>query len=492
MKKLYFILIPALLFSIGCTKNLTSLNVDPKSPIVVLPTGLFLNGEKNFVDSYTSTSVAAAPFRVLAQEWTENTYTYEAVYNFAAYQAPDRWWGNLYGQAAVVAGQNQSVSVLSNIDIAKNLFATNTADPVITKNNVAICNLMEIYSYYLLVATYGDIPYSQALNQSIPFPAYDDQKVVYSSLLARLDSSIANLTTSSVAMGASDQIYLGKVASWIKFAATLKLKMALLIADVDPTTAGKKVTEAVATGVFSSNSDNALLKYDPSSTTTSNPLWQALAHSGRHDFDPAALLVNTMQGLNDPRVPLYFTPNTSGAYVGAIPGQGNGYGDPFSDFTPIIQAAQYPGDILDYPETEFLLAEAAARGFTVPGTAESHYNNAITASIQFWGGSASAAATYLAQPSVAYTTAAGPWQQKIGIQTWIAFYNRNWDAWTIIRRLGYPQIDVVSPPVGAKGKFPLRFTYPTTEQTSNAVNYNKVLAKMGGTDVVSTKLFWMK
>jgi len=492
MKKLYFIFIPALLFSIGCTKNLTSLNVDPKSPLVVLPTGLFLNGEKNFVDTYTTPSVADAPFRVLSQEWTENTYTYEAIYNFAAYRAPDNWWSDFFGRRLVISNQNQSVSVINNIDDAKNLFATSTADPLVTKNNVAVCNLMEVYSYYLLVATYGDIPYSQALNQSIPFPAYDDQKVVYSSLLARLDSSITNLTAGSIAMGASDQIYQGKVANWIKFAATLKLKMALLIADVDPATAGKKVAEAVATGVFSSNSDNALLKYDPSSTTTSNPLWQALVHSGRHDFDPAALLVNTMKGLNDPRVPLYFTPNTSGAYVGAVPGQGNGYGDPFSDFTPAIQAPEYPGDILDYPETEFLLAEAAERGFAVPGTAESHYNNAITASIQFWGGSASAAATYLAQPSVAYTTAAGTWQQKIGIQTWIAFYNRNWDAWTIIRRLGYPQIDIVSPPVAAKGKFPLRFTYPTTEQTSNAVNYNKVLAKMGGTDVVSTKLFWMK
>ena len=131
------------------------------------------------------------------------------------------------------------------------------------------------------------------------------------------------------------------------------------------------------------------------------------------------------------------------------------------------------------------------RGISVGGTAQSHYNNAITASIEFWGGSAGDAATYLAQPSVNYATATGPWQEKLGYQEWIADYNMNWDSWTVIRRLGYPDIDVVSPPVGAKGNFPLRFTYPSNESASNSVNWKAaVTALPGGQDVVSAKLFW--
>jgi hypothetical protein len=92
---------------------------------------------------------------------------------------------------------------------------------------------------------------------------------------------------------------------------------------------------------------------------------------------------------------------------------------------------------------------------------------------------------------VAYTTAAGTWQQKLGYQEWIANYNMNWDSWTDIRRLGYPNLDVVSPPVAAHGNFPLRLTYPTNESGSNPTNWKAAVTTLpGGQDVVSAKLFW--
>jgi hypothetical protein len=151
-----------------------------------------------------------------------------------------------------------------------------------------------------------------------------------------------------------------------------------------------------------------------------------------------------------------------------------------------------PADLLDYPEIQFYLAEAVERGF-IPGTAATYYNNAVTASIQFWGDNNPADATaYLAQPSVNYTTAAGTWRQKIGYQEWIASYNRNWESWTLIRRLGYPDINVVSPPVGAVSSFPLRLYYPINEVSSNPINWAAATKLIpGGQDVVTAKLFWM-
>ena len=53
---------------------------------------------------------------------------------------------------------------------------------------------------------------------------------------------------------------------------------------------------------------------------------------------------------------------------------------------------------------------------------------------------------------MAYSTADGSlggYKQKIGIQKWISLADRGWDAWTEIRRLGYPNIDKISPPIGA-------------------------------------------
>lgn len=488
MDNVKFLLLAFCVLGASCTKDFGSLGMDPENPVTVPSATVFLQAEKDFFDAFSSASRGVAPFRVLAQEWTENTYVYEAVYDFSAYQAPDGWWNTLYA------------NVLHNLEAARTLFPSDLSDPVQVRHSEDITDILEVYAYYLAMATYGDIPYTEAENDMIPFPSYDDGRKVYEDLFVRLDSSASGLSLpgASIPPGA-EQVYGGNPQAWMKFAATLKLKMALLSADADPAGAQTKVLAALEAGVFTANSDNALLTYDPSSPGNSSPVWQELVNSGQHNFCPADLLVNTMLAWEDPRLSFYFSLDGYGAYSGGIPGAGNGYGT-VSDFSGLLQQPAYPADILDYPETEFLLAEAAARGMPVGGTAESYYDNAIVASVEFWslaggrtqGNADSAAAVYLSQPSVAYATAQGPWQRKIGYQAWIAAYGLNWDAWTGIRRLGYPALDSVNPPLGAHGLLPLRFTYPIAEQTANSLNWKAAVSALpGGQDVVSVKLWWM-
>jgi hypothetical protein len=481
MKKILTICLPALLLLTACKKDLTGYNNDTKRATTVPATSLFLNGQKNLSDYYCSPSGSYNIFRQFVQSWTGATYITEARYMLSQYNSPNGWWNVFYS------------SILNNLESAKALFPATVTDAAVLKNDLIITDIMEIYAYNILVTTYGNIPYSQAENRTVPFPVYDDAKKVYSDLLTRLDTCIAGLNTSAASMGAVDQLYAGKPAAWKKFAATLKLKMAMLLADSDPATASKKALEAVAAGVFQSNDDNALFRYLSSPTGSTNPIWQALVNGGRHDFVPGNLMINTLQNWNDPRLPLMFTKAPDGTYKGGVPGEGNAYVG-LSTFSNRWLAATYPDDMLDYSETEFLLAEAVERGIAVGGTAESHYNNAIKASIVFWGGSDADATTYLAQPGVAYTTAAGDYKQKIGWQKWIALADRSWDAWTEIRRLNVPNIDVVSPPTGAITKLPKRFYYPTTEQSANPINWAAAVKAMtgGGTsDDVNTKLFWM-
>jgi hypothetical protein len=486
MRKLSIISILASLLFVNCTKNLSSLNEDPKHLTSPSADPLFTQGELSLADVVTTTSVSVAPFRVLSQEWTENQYTYEANYNFSAYNAPGGFWNNLY------------VSVIHNLEQAKAGYAAAIIPLDQQRNSLIITDLLEVYAYQMLVATYGDIPYTEAENTSKPFPVYDDQKTVYADLLHRVDTCIAGLSASSgAAMGSADLIYSGDISAWLKFAASLQLKLAIFLADVDPTTATSEINAAITTGLFTSNSDNALFNFDVSNPAYSNPVWNAIQFSTRHDFGPTNILINTMVGWNDPRVPEYFTnfPVGSSTYKGLVPGATNGYG-PFSDFAGGLNSGvnlydpALPGDLLDYSQVEFYLAEASARGFIsdLPAT---HYANAITASIEFWGGSAGDAATYLAQPSVAYATAAGPWQQKIGFQEWIADYNNNWDSWSVIRRIHNPDVNTLNPPVSPATGYPIRFTYPPNETTSNSVNTAKAVADLpGGIDDVTAKLFW--
>jgi hypothetical protein len=487
------IIIAGLFATPSCTKNLSSeLNQDPKSASTGQGGALFLYGEQQLALTYNTTSVAVAPFRVISQEWAENSYEYEADYNLAYYNSPGNFWNNLY------------VNTIHNLDLAKASFPVGFEGPAgQLRNDLDICDILEIYSYYMLVATYGNIPYSEAENVNIPFPKFDDAKTVYEDLLTRIDTCIAGLDPTQTAMSSSDQIYGGSVTAWVKFAASLKLKMAMLNAVNDPSTTQTKVNEAIGTGIFASDADDALMAYDGNNLSYTDPIWQAIFYSGRHDFGPAQLLINTMNGWNDPREQYYFT-QYEGAYVGGAPGDpNNGYGG-YSDFCCVanstyLYSPTFPGDLLDFAEVEFYLTEAAAEGFITggAGVAAAHYDSAVTSSIGYWGSysgltgaqAAALATTYLAQPGVAYSAA--NWQQIVGYQEYIANYNRNWDSWTDERRLGYPNINVVSPPQGAATSFPLRFTYPPNETTSNPTNTAAAVAALpGGIDALTAQLFW--
>ena len=468
-----------LLMVTGCTKSITDLNDNPKAATTAPSASVFLAGEKGLVDVYTTESWSVAPFRLVAQVWSENTFAVESNYKFSTNNAPGGWWTTIYTTA------------LNNLQQAKNLYANDVKDANVLRNDLIVTDILQVYAYSLLVNTYGNIPYSQALDRTIPFPAYDDAKTIEYDLITRLDTAIAGLNTAYGSLGSADQIYQGNTTQWKKFAATLKLKLALLIADTDPTTGATKASEAIAAGLLGSNADNALFTYDAGAVVNSNPIWQDLVNgSNLHYYSPSSLFIQTLSDWNDPRLPLLFTKDPNGGYSGGIAGGGN-TATTLSSFSAQWLSATLPGDLLDYSETSFLLAEAAERGIATTATAAQSYDSAIAASIRFWGGSQTDALTYIAQPAVAYATAAGSWRQKIGYQQWIAFANRNWDAWTSIRKLGYPDIDAVSPPVAAVSTFPLRFYYPPAEQSSNPTHWSGAVAALpGGQDVVTAKLFW--
>jgi hypothetical protein len=216
-------------------------------------------------------------------------------------------------------------------------------------------------------------------------------------------------------------------------------------------------------------------------------LYSDIVIGKRSDYVAAKDLMDPLINMNDPRKSLFFGTNNNGAYVGGIVGKANTFSD-VSKPAANVYAATAPYVFADYVETEFLRAEAKERGYTVAGTAEQHYNNAITASIVYWGGSATDAATYLARPDVAYTTATGNYKQKIGFQKWIGLYGRPFDGWVELRRLDYPQLPLA---LNNKTPFPNRFTYPLNEQQLNGTNYTAAASAIGG-DKPETKLFWDK
>lgn len=485
MRKLLYIALPVVLLA-ACTKDISRFNEETKKPSAVPGAMLYSNAVKSISDGLQNASVNINVFRFTVKHWAMAVYQDEAQYDFTTRNIPQAWWTRMYRDAL---NDLKEASRIINADV--------TLDPGIKQNQLAIIDMMQVYAYGILVNSFGNIPYTEALNSDNLFPVYDDAKTVYADLMKRLADDISKMNTASLGFDASNDIIFGDskastltgasgtVAKYIKFAATVQMKMGMVLADVD-NTAAKTAVEAADAKAISAATDNALFTYLPNAPSYST-LYSDIVVGKRSDYVAAKDLMDPLIAMSDPRKSLFFGTNNNGDYVGGIVGKVNTFSD-VSKPAANVYAATAPYIFADYVETEFLRAEAKERGYNVAGTAEQHYNNAITASILFWGGAAADATTYLARPDVAYTTATGNYKQKIGFQKWIALYGRPFDGWVELRRLDYPQLPLA---VNAKTKFPNRFTYPGNEQTLNGNNYTTAAAAIGG-DLPETKLFWDK
>jgi hypothetical protein len=474
MKNIFAIFLTLLMFS-SCTK-LEELNVNTKDPTKVPGESLFTRAQLGITNQMVTPNVNLNIFRMFVQQWTETTYIDESNYDIVTRPIPGNHWNTLYRD--VLMNFKESAKVLNETGTLPG------DDPAVLVNKLAIVEIMTVYTYSVLVETFGNVPYTEALNPDILLPKYDDGLTIYKDLIDRLTKAIATMDQSQGSLGVADNMYGGNVGQWFRFANSLKLRMGMLLSDVDEATA-RAAVESAAPNVILSNDDNATVTY-MSDQPNSNPVYNNLVASGRNDFVAANTLVDYMNDVNDFRRPSYFTTvGDSMLYIGGIYGASNDFTQ-YSHVAVPITEPTFEGMLFDKAEVEFLLAEGVERGFSVGGTAEEHYNSAIRASYEYWG--ADSVETYLAQPTVAYATAIGTWKEKIGMQKWIALYNRGFESWTAFRMLDYPIL--VAPP-DAESVLPLRLTYPTTEQTLNGANRAAAAAAIGG-DVVATKLFWDK
>lgn len=466
MKKYILALLPLVMLG-ACKKDYDKLNTNPKLFPTVPAKTLVTQAERQLSNAVTTSSVNNNVFRLVEQQWQETTYNDESLYNFDTRNINRQMWNSLYRD------------VLNNLQLAKGIIPTDNsiADATAKKNSIAIIDILQVYSFYYLVTTFGDIPYTQAFDPKNNFPKYDDAATVYKDLLKRLDADIAALS-GSASLGTADIIYSGDITKWKKFGNSLKLKMGMTIADYDAALAKTTVAAAVSGGVFSANGDNATFAY-LSATPNTNPVWVDIIQSGRFDYVANATIAAALNLNKDPRASKYFKALEAGTgnVLGAPPGSKANY-DSFSHVSDIVTATTAPGLLLDNAEVQFYLAEAVTKGF-ITGIAADFYAKGVQASFSFWGAGDATAYLVLNPYSAA----------NLANQKWLANYNRGWDAWIETRRLDLPVL--YKPTTGAFSDFPVRFKYPVDEANVNGTNYKAAAAAIGG-DVVTTKLFFDK
>lgn len=482
MKSSYIIFF--LLFSIfmGCTDKFEDFNIDTKNPAIVSGNSLFTNGLKELADQVNQTNVNQNIWKLWSQFWTETTYTDEANYDIVTRNIPEQIYRYYYREGA-----------LKDMDEAARLISeeTDVAGELTKQNRLLIIDILNVYAYNRLVDIFGMAIYSDAINIENVYPVYEDGAVIYSLLITRLDAAISGLNSNAGSFGSADLIYGGDVAAWKMFANTLKIKMGITLADVNPTLA-KSTVESAISGAFTSSMDDGVMPYQ-SASPNQNPLYEEIISTGRKDYVAANTIVDIMNNLDDPRRASYFTlQDTSGLGDFAYKGGAYGYSSQHaahSNIHPDILVPDRDGPLLAYTEMLFYLAEAAERNITVPMTAEQYYNMGIANSMMTdWGRTQAEVDTYMARTDVAYGTATGDWKQKIGTQSWLAAYTRGFIAYTTWRRLDYPVFNF-PPSVTSTKEIPTRFTFPINEQTLNGANYTAAAAAVGG-DMLTTKIFW--
>lgn len=460
----------------GCTSD--DVNLDPHVVYNTSPEPLITYAQKELSDYMTTPSVNENNFRLTMQYWQETTYVSESNYNFTGRNVSNNVWGDNY------------VNVLNNLNKAKEFIeqyqpvpSELSTWPAKKKNQLAIIDILSVYTFQTLVDTFGDVPYSQALNNDLfPLPVYDDDAKIYQDLISRLKIDINNLETGKGTFGPGDIIYGGDVGKWQKFGNSLLLKLGIAISDVNPSLAQSSINTAITGGVITDESQSGLFGY-LAATANFNPLFENLIVSGRDDFFGGKPFVNFLNTTSDPRVSKYFQ-DVDGEYIGQTIGVAGNFTD-FSAPGIFAYTLTTPGNLITHTEVAFYLAEAAAR-FGIGGNPEILYQNAVQASFREWGLTHQEAQTYL----TAHPYNAGKWKKSIGEQAWVAMYNHPVVSWNFYRRLDYPALQ--APPTAianADGKVPVRLQYPTLEATTNGTNYAKAAAAIGG-DKLTTKVFW--
>lgn len=484
MKKIFLIMVILVSAFTGCTDQFEDFNLDKKHPAVVSGEALFSNAQKELADYTSNTNVNVNIFKLMAQYWTETTYVDEANYDLITRNISTNIYFRMY------------LRILTDLKESARLISADTKlSDAEKQNKLQIIEVLNVYCYAHLVDVFGSVPYTEALDIENVYPAYEAGSAIYPKLFDRLNAAISKIKVNENSFGSVDLYYAGDTHAWLKFANSLKLRMAITIADANSALAKTNVESAVASGVFASNADDCHMTYLTSSPNY-NQLYADLIASGRQDFVPANTIVDAMVALDDPRLSTYFrdqidTSTVDGvvklAWIGGEYGYSNSYGQ-CSHISATIEAPDFPGIMMSYSEVCFYLAEAAERGYSVGGSAEAWYNKGIKASFDFWG--AKGVDAYLAKPEVAYTTAAGTWKQKIGTQSWIANYTRGYEAYNNWRRLDFPILNLPEEAT-TYADIPVRFTFPVNEQTLNADSYKAAATLIGG-DLITTKVFWDK
>lgn len=504
----------ALLFSgsmlTSCDKGFVETNTDPVGELTATPNQLLAPALVNVL----STNMVRN--RNLNNELMQVTvdisdadgkiFRYEIRRNWSDYT-----WNNWYQQ-------------LTNL---RDIYTIASRPETLNKSYQGISLITQAWTYSLLTDTYGDVPYSQA-NQGkdgIIEPAYDRQKDIYLDLFNKLEEANTSLSEGTAIIATGDPVFKGDINKWRKLGNSLYLRLLLRVsgkAEVAPTVIAK-IKEMIDTDpgkypIMTSNDDAAKILWNGTNSSTAVYSSPFMVSVRPVDFRTPAITSFFIDNIRDWGSPLldpargknnvnrWGVAPVAGSYEGVPSDYDIGTGVTKKSYFysegqnagPTLQTDPNTGIIMNCAEVNFILAEAAAKGW-INGSAETYYNKGIFYGIDYWlptyatGISDKVFTDYVSNADIDWNESLpledvkeASKMQAIHLQKYYAMFLVDMQQWFEYRRTGYPILRIKDNKV-----MPARLAYPVISQSANPTAYKNAVA-IQGPDEISTQVWWQK
>ncbi len=492
--------------------DLDSINENPNSPSSV-PSNMLMEGAQKWtMDNIYDNWFSGRQCLVYSQQWAQRNYTEEDRYQIRE-STNNSYFNYLYMGMA-----NFDKVIKMNTDAAtKNTSSAYGANC----NQIAAAKIMKVWLMDVITDTWGNVPYSEIgklEDEGVLYCKYDDQKDIYVKMISELDEAVGMIDESQDAFTSGDIIFNGDASKWKKFGNSLKCRLAIHMSKVDPDWK-RYIAEALESGVMESNADAAKFSY-VSSGSDYCMFYSGFYVSGRNDFTINRSLTNLMngkrdelnnkqhpwEGVVDPRIYVYTNPSPSGGYDGIPYACPTGTQDKFRSAAPnwysgqpLVLTKTYAVPLMTYAELKFILCEY--NGYDVED-----YKEGIEASIKYWYALAGESISDDDIEAYIDGVSGNVDAEACAIQKYIDLFTNGTEAWTEIRRTGYPdqlirpgEITAVykdnnvlfTPLNDTKGMIISRVKYPTNESSLNGANWSEAVAKLkDGTNNYYSQMYW--
>ncbi|MEO1051158.1 MAG: SusD/RagB family nutrient-binding outer membrane lipoprotein [Bacteroidota bacterium] len=350
-----------------------------------------------------------------------------------------------------------------------------------SNNITAIAVIMQALSYYELTVIFEDIPFSESINgQEFPLPEFDDQGTVLRGCVDLLNEAMALIDEFEALGGAGtfnvssgDLIFGGDMQAWRRFANSLKIRILMLIRNVDASVESD-ITAAFNQPLIESNAQATLFNY-PGDPGQDNAWKQILVDFGTgfnassEFFGPSPFISDLLTSTNDPRFEL-FVDTRGGLPPPALDRFPTGSNSVINDN---VMRADMPNIWFLPSELNLYRAELIIDG-VLSGDADEAYRTGVEQAVTFWGQDINGAQitltssqidTYVNSIPDLSTLSNEDAKEQIYTQQYLESFLRPLLSWTHVRRTGVPALD---PPASATISTILkRFTYPPTEAAAN-------------------------